>query len=98
MQTMTTTRTFDRSEVCTECKHGIDISWCSTCKHSGSVYTTAGGTHYHRDVNCHSLRSGQEHVERRGGRPALLKTVMLSSALIDGRDPCRTCCRFEVVG
>jgi len=83
----TTTRT--RSA---ECRHGIPAVWCSLCAHPRTVYVTAGGTHYHTDPRCESLRDGQNAVVMRGGTPAPIVSVPEAAAWEDGRDPCRRCC------
>jgi hypothetical protein len=75
-----------------ECRHGIPAEWCTLCTHPGAVYVTAGGTHYHSDPRCESLRDGQDAVVRRGGTPAPIERVSGSTAREDGRDPCRRCC------
>jgi len=91
MRTTTTTRPPAARHRAAECRHGIPAEWCSICAHPRTVYISAGGTHYHSDPRCPSLRSGQDQVIARGGVPAPIVNVSESRALEDGRDRCHTC-------
>ena len=73
-----------------DCLHGMGSpDWCDLCRNSGkpSVYTTGGGMKYHASPSCSALREGQASVDN----PEPIKTVVLGSAGVEDRSPCRTC-------
>ena len=76
-----------------ECKHGLEESFCSVCRHPDPVYVTAGGVAYHRRPDCEHLAEGQALVDRRAGSTAPIQLVTESKAEAMGRRRCRHCFR-----
>ena len=72
------------------CPHDMGSpDWCNLCQNSGKppVYITGGGMAYHAVPSCSALREGQALVEI----PEPIETVVLGSAAVENRKPCRTC-------
>lgn len=75
------------------CRHELSLGTCSVCKYDDrpAVYTTAGGSHYHRRPECSALLDGQRRVEAAGGTTEPIEMVHRGSARLEGRDPCLRC-------
>jgi len=75
------------------CRHGINPAWCSVCRDAVGprVYVTGGGSHYHLKRSCPGLAAGQQLVEERGGSPANITAVGLTSDTLEDRTPCAVC-------
>ena len=77
------------------------IPYCADCKPSSPdddeprfVYITEGwGAAYHKIRDCPALIEGQKFVERKGGTPAPVKRVALSTAKATLHSPCQVCFR-----
>ena len=75
------------------------VPWCAPCKPSSPdddeppfVYITEGwGAAYHKIRDCRALIEGQKFVEIRGGTPAPVKRVSLSTAKASLHSPCQVC-------
>jgi hypothetical protein len=75
------------------CIHDLTVRTCSICLRSDlpPVFVTGGGTRYHATEKCSALLEGQQQVLAHGGTPDAIRQTRLGSAMVDGRDPCRTC-------
>jgi hypothetical protein len=75
------------------CRHELALGTCSICKKDGrpAVYTTSGGSHYHRRPDCPALLDGQRRIESAGGVTAAIEMLHRGSARLEGRDPCLRC-------
>lgn len=84
-----------RDQLPSHCVHieGGHPDWCTLCRNSGlgSVYITAGGSHYHASPKCAALRAGQAEVASRGGTPGIIETATLGSSITANRWPCAAC-------
>lgn len=77
------------------------IPYCADCKPSSPdddepqfVYMSEGwGAAYHKSPDCPALIEGQEAVKRRGGTPAPVRRVPLSTAKATLHFPCQVCFR-----
>jgi hypothetical protein len=76
------------------CIHDLPRAQCDYCRVEKPipVYYSAGGIHFHLDVNCQAFREGQQAVADRGGVPAPVQTGMLH-IISQSRNACRTCAR-----
>jgi hypothetical protein len=74
-----------------ECKHGLDMEYCSICRDPVLVYISGGGDVFHSRRDCPSLESGKQNVLDRGGTLAEVRVTTRSNAEAEGRPPCRTC-------
>jgi hypothetical protein len=75
------------------CRHELSLGTCSVYKYDDrpAVYTTAGGSHYHRRPDCSALLDGQRRVEAAGGTTEPIEMVHRGSARLEGRDRCLRC-------
>jgi hypothetical protein len=73
----------------------INCEYCaeSTADSQEIVFITEGwGNAYHKTKTCTSLKSGQNHVTKRGGTPAQVIAVPIKTAkLYRDKGPCQTC-------
>jgi hypothetical protein len=76
------------------CIHDLPRAQCDYCRVEKPtfVYYSAGGIHFHLDVDCQAFREGQQAVADRGGVPAPVQTGMLH-IISQSRNACRTCAR-----
>jgi hypothetical protein len=75
------------------CRHELALGTCSICRYDNrpAVYTTGGGSHYHRRPDCPALLDGQRRIEAAGGTTEPIEMVHRGSARLEGRDPCLRC-------
>lgn len=76
----------------TECKHGLDLGTCATCRGpKGPFFITRGGSHYHSRKDCPTLASGQAEAIERGYQTHPIETVTYGRVDRESRVPCKTC-------
>ncbi|MGW2373406.1 MULTISPECIES: hypothetical protein [Kitasatospora] len=78
------------------CDHGLIVGQCGHCKPvppglTASVWTTRGGSVFHRSVACDALADGQARAARTGRDVHQPTRVALADAMAQGRGACIPC-------
>ncbi|MEU9080104.1 hypothetical protein AB0D22_36200 [Kitasatospora sp. NPDC048538] len=78
------------------CDHGLIVGQCGHCKAvprglTASVWTTRGGSVFHRSVACEALADGQARAARFRKEVHEPTRVALADAMAQGRGACIRC-------